>query len=812
MNPPMPRRPRHVTTLCALCALTLGAGALLARPRAALAQEASPSQTADAKTADAQTDNAQTDNAQTDNAQTDNAKKTDDASDEDQEDWEAMLEQGPGDKRALRIDAVQIQATPEELARQGGSAQRIDAKQLELYEHDDPHSVLQQVPGVYLRHEDGMGLRPNIGIRGGNSERSKKVTLMEDGVLFGPAPYAAPAAYYFPLMTRMVGVEVYKGPSAVLFGPQTIGGAINLLSRPVPLMRSQGQLDLALGAFPTQGRGPTGKIHGHYGFGMKHGGALVEVVQLGSPGFKDLDGGGDTGFSRTELTLRGRLHTDLSAPVMHALDLKLGYAQELSQESYVGLSDADFAASPNRRYAGTQLDTMDWSRLQAQLSYVFELGERFSLTATAYNHTLERTWRRLGGFAEGTPIERVLADPSSPRNRLLYDLVRGQEDTSDPLEALVVISNQRAFLSQGLQLRALHTLQGQSWSNKLEVGARLHRDWIDRLHTAERFAMRQGRMARVEGDVTTVTTDNKGQAQALALYAQDTLRVLGLTVSPGLRLEAIQTQLDDRAGSGAAQATNSDVVLIPGMGAHYALTDAFGVLVGVHRGFSPVSPGQDDAARPETSLNYEAGARLYVPSTGTLIETIGFFTDYSNLLGECTFAAGCTDAQLDLQFNAGKVRVYGVEALAQHQLALGAGLSAPVRAAYTLTLSEFQGAFRSENPQFADVQRGDELPYVPRHQLMVGGGVQGERWAVDATLTHTSAMRERAGQGELDPKTSTQAYTMLDLAAQYRFAHAWMAYLRIDNLLNAQPQVARFPQGARPSRPLLAQLGLKIDL
>src|SRR5690606_26306123 len=129
---------------------------------------------------------------------------------------------------------VSVFGDAREVSRVAGSAHRIDEEQLERFEDDNVHRVLMRVPGVYVRGEDGYGLRPNIGLRGASSDRSKKITLMEDGVLLAPAPYSAPAAYYFPLTTRMVGVEVFKGPSAIRYGPNTIGGAINMLSRRIP--------------------------------------------------------------------------------------------------------------------------------------------------------------------------------------------------------------------------------------------------------------------------------------------------------------------------------------------------------------------------------------------------------------------------------------------------------------------------------------------------------------------------------------------------------------------------------------------------
>ena len=55
----------------------------------------------------------------------------------------------------------------------------------------DIQKILTAVPGLYMRTEEGYGLRPNISIRGTAIERSAKVAIMEDGVLVAPSPYTS---------------------------------------------------------------------------------------------------------------------------------------------------------------------------------------------------------------------------------------------------------------------------------------------------------------------------------------------------------------------------------------------------------------------------------------------------------------------------------------------------------------------------------------------------------------------------------------------------------------------------------------------
>jgi Fe(3+) dicitrate transport protein len=702
----------------------------------------------------------------------------------------------------IYVPTITVRRTPEELAREGGSVQQLGDADLKAMKYDDPHSVLLQIPSVFVRTEDGFGLRPNIGIRGANSERSKKVTLMEDGVLFGPAPYSAPAAYYFPMMQRMVAVEVFKGPGSIMYGPQTIGGAINFITQPIVPTGERGYADLAIGSYPSA----TG--HLYYGRGWAHGGLLVEGVHIESGGFKELDGGGPTGFSRSEFMLKGHVNSSMTASTFQLAELKLGFSREDSHETYLGLSDADFAINPNRRYAATQLDEMTWWRTQGQLAYELNIGDTWRVQATAYRHDFDRSWLRFNGFADGTDAGQVLADPTGPRASY-YDVVTGRQDNATPGEAIRLATNNRRFVSQGIQALVQHTVRSESLFNKAEIGVRLHNDSIKRDHKADDYDMRSGDL--VHGPTPQLTTElNKGSTNALAVYALDQISFWRVTLTPGLRAEIMKMELEDMAVGTVTP--NDQTVLIPGVGSYVQIIDHLGVLAGVHRGFSPVTPGQAQETKPETSINYEAGVRYLDAERGTNLELIGFFNDYANLIGECTFAAGCTETDLDKQFNAGRVHIYGVEALAAHTFRPMPKLEIPTRLAYTLTTSAFQSAFSSENPQFADVKVGDKLPYVPLHQATLRVGAKWDQtYQANVNVTYVDSMREIAGS-DGDGAPLTDAYTMIDMLLGWRPIKAGELYLKLDNILNTAPIGSRRPLGARPVRPFMAQLGFRYDL
>ncbi len=684
------------------------------------------------------------------------------------------------------------------IAQVAGSAHVIKGRQLERFSYDDPNSVLVQVPGVYVRAEDGMGLRPNIGIRGVNPDRSKKLTLMEDGVLFGPAPYSAPAAYYFPLMSRMTQVRVIKGPGAVAFGPQTVGGAIDFGTRAIPSTTS-GSLAVGAGQFGYA------KAHGYFGTSDEQTGFLVEGVHLHDDGFKTLPNDADTGSTRNEWMVKGSYVIDPRAENLNTLGLKLTYSDEVSNETYLGLSEDDFRDDPYQRYAASALDQMKNHRTSIVLSHQLEVPSYdLVLQTKAYRHDYKRAWRKVNQF-RGTKIGPVLENPDSPTSASYYAVLKGESDSASLAEALLIGPNDRTFVSQGVQTVAQLKAQTGPLSHSVEAGVRLHNDSIKRRHSENGFLMIGGQLIP-DGTAETVTAANFEETYALAVHATDAMTWRALTFTPGVRTELIRSEREDFLSG--AEGDRSVVAVMPGAGLFVAITDYLGALAGVYRGFSPPPVASHERVEPEYSVNYEAGLRARTGAARG--EVIGFYNDYSNLTISCTLAAGCDPDDIDTQFDAGEARIYGFEASAEHELRVGS-LKFPFLAAYTYTRAEFRSAFKAEDVIYGEVEKGDELPYVPRHQVNASLGVETDRAGGIVGLNYVSATREQPGTEPLDEVMSTDSQLWLDASARYRVYGPLSVSVNVRNVLGSQYVVSHRPYGARPNAPRLVQIGAKLD-
>jgi len=754
---------------------------------------------------------------------------------------EAQKPEGPAPQKAEEPETLQVQGS--RTAQTSGSVHVVNEKQLRRFNYDNPEQVFLQIPGVYVRGEDGVGLRPNIGMRGGNSDRSKKLTLTEDGILFGPAPYAAPAAYYFPLIGRMRGVRVTKGPASIVNGPQTVAGSIDFMTHDVPSTHT-GYLDTALGQYGFR------RLSAGVGSGDEKAGFWIEAEQLANTGFKTLDiVGGDTGAVRNEAMAKGRWVLDPEAKIQQVFGIKLGYSEERSNETYTGLTDADFRANPLRRYFATQFDQMNNHRTQVEGTYTVQFSKRFSLTTTAYRHDFDRTWRKLNRLDQ-VSIADVLADPTSATSRRAYGVLTGANDSNGAVDTLWIGPNRRTFISEGVQTVAKYEGKTGPLRHKVEYGLRLHYDQIVRLHSEDGYFVKNKALVS-NGLATVVTADNTDSAAALASYATDTIDVGRFQFTPGVRVEMIHGKSVDRLAGTTVSALQK--VLIPGIGVYGAAVKTkkqeLGFLAGIHKGFSPAPPGD---AKPEESWNVEAGSRY--TTRHVRAEVLGFLNEYSNLINICAPENGCIN-QTERSSSAGSARVYGLEAYVEGEMPLKLGASSgarpfanasefagrgvardggptstgapveagptagprsaplklaiPFRASYTYTHSAFLSEFESADPQFGKVFAGFEMPYVPRHQFAASTGLEGERFGVNIAATYVGKSRELAGEGPYDPANTTDSYLLVDASARLAVTKGLSLYINGRNLGNEHYLVSRRPFGARPGAPRWVQAGAK---
>ena len=722
-------------------------------------------------------------------------------------------------KQLAMLENVTIFGTAPSARDVAGGANAVTPDDLEAFVTTDVQRALRRVPGVSLQIEDGWALRPNISIRGTASERSSRVTLMEDSVLIAPAPYAAPSAYYFPTFGRINAVEVLKGPASITQGPYTVGGAVNLKSTPIP-DENRGFLRSEFGSDATW------RVHGWYGGGGARSRYLVETHQWSSDGFQSIDrSDARTGFDKQDYLVKLSFESDAASPTYQQFAIKLQYSEEESQQTYLGLTDADFSNSALRRYGASGLDEMQNEHSQIVLSWRLETQSGIGLTLTGYDNDTERAWYKTEGLdPDGSGSPEAFRRTSWAN--VIAAVNRGESlggYTADELQAILhgadtdegsiqLRNNAREYRSRGLQLVLDGKITGRRAMHNLQAGLRYHEDDEDRLQRNDNYQQLGGQLVLNALGLEGNAGNRIQSAEAWSAYVYDRIEWTDLTLTPGLRYENIDlSRIRWRTDSADPSSRDPDNfrdtrenkidIWLPGVGALYRLSDTLRVVAGVHKGFA--TPTNAPGVDPEESINYELGLR-HESSLGNL-EALLFFNDYDNLVGICTNSSGgdCTPGDA---FNGKGVSVPGLELSYDATFQAGAGWQVPLQVVYTWMKAEFQSDFDSDF--FGPVSKGDRVPYVPENQLWTSLGLLRGPWSFFVSANYTDSVCTKASCGAFEKSESAMIF---DLAAHYRLGERWEVFGVIENLADELFVAARTPYGARPNKPRSFTAGLKVD-
>lgn len=679
----------------------------------------------------------------------------------------------------------------------------VTKKELRKYNYTDVNRVIAGKTGIHYVEEDGWGLRPNIIIRGAAGYRSSKVNLMEDGVLIAPAPYASPAAYYFPTIGRMSGVEVLKGSGQIHYGPNTIGGTFNMISTQVPK-------DLKLNLNASYGAFDSYKVHAVAGDRIGKFGYMVEYFSNNSKkGFKELPNGKSTGFNIDDGVVK-LLYDNSDATMPNKLQLKLQFSGETSNETYMGLTREDFKKNAFQRYLASELDQMVNSHKQFILSYEIKPSDNLKLNLDLYRNDFARNWYKVNNVTAGgkkASLTKALGmNNNSNEVKALKGLYEGDN-------TIFVRHNNRVYRSQGIQLNGKYNVGSQG---KLLFGSRYHTDDQDRIQADDQYSSTKDGLSLKSKGKKGTQSNRYDFAKAWASYAQYQHDFGNLVATLGLRYEKIDMERKDYGKKDPNRTKNSDFknvkndinVLIPGISLLYKVSEEANVFASVHRGFAPSGFKKDQKA--EKSTNYEFGGRIN--NNFVDAELVGYINNYSNMLGTDSNAVGGTSGTGDL-FNAGEVLIKGLETQIRYTInGKDSDIRFPIGLSYTLFTSKFKKDFKSTLYRGKEVKKGDELPYTPKHQLNIEASAEIGKFAINATYKFRGDFRNSPGQGKIEEKDLVPAVGIMDFSASYSFNNHLKGFVTAQNLFNKTYLANLTPAGLRPGIPRFMAVGINIEL
>lgn len=547
-----------------------------------------------------------------------------------------------------------------------GSRTVIDEDMLEKTASNSIDEALQFVPGLKVNDETGTGVLPNISIRGLHSSRSGQAQFLMDGIPLTLAPYGHTGQSIFPAtLDNIERMDIVRGGAATQYGPNNVGGVINLVTTPIAEGTEDGtqsEIGTDVTLFEENGKPLTSLYARHSRWLTDDLGVQIEANQLTGDSFRD--------HSDTEVT-------NVQAKALWYID----DSQEL--EGYLQYYDADtqmpgalsieaYEKNLEQSQRLNQVYQGKSTRWHAKYKNYLDIGDQAVLDLTTFGHHAKRNFE--WGFNSQFRDQGVhWADPAI---------------TPDTLR-----TSPREFNVYGIEPKFSAKFGDEdSVSHHLISGVRYVNEDID-------YKLTQSKL-----NETAMSTprDWHLDTEAWAAYVSDEMGFMDgkLRVTPGVRFETADMTFEDKGNNTTADNTVTE--WLPGLTAAYDINKDNDKLWTVYANAQKSlrtpqiayirGKGEEGS---ELAWNYEIGTRY---TTNDIQTNLGLYRiDFKDQL-QWNSGAQSFD-------NIGHTLHQGVEASIDYKPAsmnnLDLGLS-----------YNYLDATLQEGPN-----KGNQLPYSSQHQL-----------------------------------------------------------------------------------------------
>ncbi|MFV8572470.1 TonB-dependent receptor family protein [Marinobacter sp. SBS5] len=425
--------------------------------------------------------------------------------------------------------------------------------------------ALRPVAGVTVLDETGTGILPNIGVRGLNPLRSERLQLLVDGYPIAIGPYSNVGVSLFPVtLPSLEVVDIVRGGASVHYGPNNVGGVVNMVTKPIPAETTQTLRERITIAEET-GNVFTDTYYRIGGRATDNLDLQLQANVQRGDGFRDHS---DTKVDNLILDARYYLNDQ------HELASQLQYYRveadlpgALSPEAY-----KEDRTQSQRPHDGYEADMK-----RATFTWTYTPSNNVEFQWRNFVHDADRTFFFGQNFSSGghwaDPAEDSTLVADSPRLFTVYSteprlaIKRGRHD----------ITVGARFVSEDVEFDV----------NRLT------------LETNERNAARDWHL----------------DTRAMAFYLSDTVSFLDdrLTVTPGLRYEDVAMDFQDNLNNQKEE--NNAEEWLPGLTVGLQASDELFVFANSQRSLVPVQIAQttrEGEVANETAWNHELGARLQV--------------------------------------------------------------------------------------------------------------------------------------------------------------------------------------------------------